>query len=135
MLPTLFRNQNQLKNNLFNLVTSFDYDWPFDVLNNEDRKAAHWTEDEKNYYYEVELPRFQKEEVQISVTNGILNIAAERKEKNKNSSFLASYHRSISIDGIKENDISAALKDGVLKITLPKTAETKDPKTKTINIE
>ena len=95
-----------------------------------------------SYLMLTDLPGMKKEDVRISVEDGVLTIAVEQKtEKNEgdaDSNFILrerrsmSMNRSFSLDGIDENGISAEYVDGVLHLTLPK--ETK-PEEKVRQIE
>lgn len=92
------------------------------------------TEDEKEYLIKAELPEVNKEDVKVTVENGILTITGERKfekeEKGKKyhrierayGSFVRSFTLPESAAGDK---VSADFKDGVLKVHLPKSAEAK----------
>jgi hypothetical protein len=73
-------------------------------------------------------------DIDISLTEGVLTIRGEkkqeRKEKEENYHFVersyGSFNRSIRLPGeIQGDKIKASCKEGVLKITLPKTEETK----------
>ena len=95
-----------------------------------------------SYLMLTDLPGMKKEDVRISVEDGVLTIAVEQKtEKNEgdaDSNFILrerrsmSMNRSFSLEGIDENGISAEYVDGVLHLTLPK--ETK-PEEKVRQIE
>ena len=85
-----------------------------------------------HYLLEADAPGFTKENVRVSVENGILTIAAETKqEDNKEEKGKYIYRerrygrtsRSFNLEGIDENGISAAFEDGVLKLNLPKKVE------------
>lgn len=89
---------------------------------------------ESEYILEAELPGFSKEDIRIDIKDGILTIRAERKsdaetrdESNRyvrRERHYGSFARSFDLDGIREEDISAAYRDGILRVTLPKA----DPK-------
>jgi HSP20 family protein len=72
-----------------------------------------------------------KDDVHVSIDEGVLTIAAETKqekeEKDKNYIYRERRYgrtcRSFNLDGIREEGIAAEYKDGVLKLTLPKAAE------------
>jgi HSP20 family protein len=99
------------------------------------------TEDEKEYLIKVELPEVKKEDVKVSVENGVLSISGERKfekeEKDKKfhrverayGSFLRSFTLPEGADGSR---VSAEFKDGLLKVHLPKSEKAK---TKSIEIK
>jgi HSP20 family protein len=91
-------------------------------------------ETDKEFSIKAEIPDVKKEDVKVSVDNGVLTIKGERKqekeEKNKKfhrvERFYGSFTRSFTIpDNVDENKIEASFKDGMLNLTIPKTAETK----------
>jgi HSP20 family protein len=89
-------------------------------------------EDEKEIIVKAELPEMKKEDVKVTVEQGVLSISGERKhekeEKNKKyhrveceyGSFLRSFTLPAGVSGEK---VSADFKDGVLKVHLPKEAK------------
>jgi len=101
---------------------------------------AEWTpsvdisEDYKEWLVKADLPEVKKEDVKVTVENGVLTVTGERQfekeEKNKKyhriersyGSFFRSFALPVGADGAK---VSAEFKDGVLKVHLPKTEEAK----------
>lgn len=91
-------------------------------------------EDEKEFLVKAELPEMKKEDVKVTVEEGVLTISGERKaekeEKSKKyhrieseyGSFLRSFALPAAIQGDK---VAAEFKDGMLKVHLPK--DTKGP--------
>ena len=91
-------------------------------------------EDEKEYLVKADLPEVKKDEVKVTVENGVLTITGERKmekeEKDKKyhrversyGNFLRSFTLPDGADGTKVN---AEFKDGVLKVHLPKSEKAK----------
>jgi HSP20 family protein len=99
-------------------------------------------EDGDHFYVEAELPGFKKEEVDITLENQTLTIAAERRVENKQgdgtkgelllherrySRFLRSFTLPPTVD---EGSVNARLADGVLTVTINKREETKPRKIK-----
>lgn len=84
-----------------------------------------------NYLMEAELPGVKKEDVQINVEDGMLTITAtmnNRTQEEENNYVLTerrsgSFTRSFSLENIREDEISAAYTDGILRLTLPKKEE------------
>ena len=84
-----------------------------------------------HYLLEADLPGVNKEDVRVSIDEGVLTIAAETRQEKEEKDRNYVYHerrygracRSFNLDGIKESDIAAEYKDGVLKLTLPKATE------------
>jgi len=99
------------------------------------RLNAEKTENEFNI--SVELPGMNKEDIQITFQDNILNISGEKKrddesdDKNNYHSerYFGKFSRSIGINsGVKLDDISADYKNGVLNISIPKAEEAKPKK-------
>ena len=91
-------------------------------------------EDDKEYIIKTELPEVKKEDVRVSVENGVLTITGERKfekeEKNKKyhrvERAYGSFARSFTLPEVAEADkVNAEFKDGVLKVHLPKSEKAK----------
>ena len=98
------------------------------------------SEDDKEYLLKAELPELRKEDVKVSVENGVLTLSGERKlakeEKDKKYHRLerayGSFLRSFSLpDDAEPAKVSAEFKDGVLKVHLAKNEKAK---TKTIEV-
>jgi HSP20 family protein len=91
-------------------------------------------EDDKEWLVKADLPEVKKEDVKVTVDNGVLTITGERKfekeEKDKKyhriersyGNFLRSFTLPDAADGAKVN---AEFKDGVLKVHLPKSEKAK----------
>ena len=100
------------------------------------RPAADIAETDKAYIIKAELPEVRKEDVDVSVHDGVITIRGERRyEKTDDSeqqhrieSFYGQFSRSFSLPSdVDQNGISAESKDGVLRVYLPKV-EAKQPK-------
>ena len=92
------------------------------------------SEDDKQYLIKAELPEMRREDVKVAVADGTLTISGERKFKQEEGG--TKYHRveraygrfgrSFSLpDNASPEKVTAELKDGVLKVHLAKTEETK----------
>jgi len=114
---------------------------PFQTLRkNGDKElmtVAEWapavdiTEDDKEYLVTAELPQVRKENVKVTVENGILSISGERKfekeEKGKKyhriersfGSFLRSFDLPDDADALK---VDAKFSDGILNVHVAKSA-------------
>jgi len=86
-------------------------------------------EDRDNeYYIELETPGVEKDEININFKNDNLVInwsrtREEKKEKSKKNRYersSGSFQRSFYVEGANFEKIEAELKNGVLKITIPK---------------
>ena len=86
-------------------------------------------ETDDSYVLEAELPGFKKEDIAIDIEDNYLTISAKREYKKEDKDkhnyirrerAYGSFTRSFDITGIDSNSITAAYKDGVLSLTLPK---------------
>jgi len=102
-----------------------------DAESSEWRPAANISETDKEYIIRAELPEVSKEDVDVSVHDGVITIKGERRfEKADDSekthrieSFYGSFARSFSLPAdVDEENIRAQSKDGVLRVHLPKAA-------------
>ena len=88
-------------------------------------------ETDKAYMLDIELPGYAKEDVQAELKDGYLTITAHKnenkEEKDSNGKFIrkerytGTCKRSFYVgDYLKQEDIKAAFKDGVLRLMVPK---------------
>jgi HSP20 family protein len=100
------------------------------------------SETDTAYLIKGEIPGVKKEAVKVTIENGMLTIQGERKQEKeeKGKKFhrvecsYGSFMRSFLVpDDADENNIKAEFKDGMLNVTLAKSAKAKD-KAKAINV-
>ena len=93
-------------------------------------------ESDKAYEITAELPGMDEKDIEVNVANGALTIKGEKKEEKeeKQKDYYVSERRYGSFeryfelpDGVDAGKIEAAFKNGVLRVTLPKTAEAQKP--------
>lgn len=92
-------------------------------------------ENDSNYIIEMDLPGFDKENIDLMLNDGYLEISAKMiKEENEDESekyirrerYYGECSRSFYVgEDILEEDIDAEFKNGILKVTIPKKEETK----------
>lgn len=82
----------------------------------------------------VELPGMRKEDIEISLHDGTLTISGERKRETSSNGekaerterYIGTFRRSIALPTrLDANKVSAAYRDGILTVTLPKAEEVK----------
>lgn len=104
-------------------------------------------ETDEGFELDVELPGYKKEELELELNGGYLNISAAKKTENEEKDteghvirrerYTGSMKRSFYVgDEITEEDIKARFEDGILKLAIPKKeVEEKIPEKKVIAIE
>lgn len=93
-------------------------------------------EDENHLYVEAEMPGFKREEVEITLENGVLTISGERRQQTDAKGehhlherrFTRVLRRFSLPNTVDENQVSAKLDSGVLHLTLNKREEVKPRK-------
>lgn len=89
-------------------------------------------EDEKQFLVKAELPEMKKEDIKVTVDDGVVSISGERKlekeEKNKRYHRIereyGTFLRSFTLPGgTSGENVSAEFKDGLLTVRLPKEAK------------
>ncbi len=91
-------------------------------------------ENDDQFIFHAELPGIDKKNVNISIKDNILTLSGEKQQKNEKKKL--NFHRIESSYGkfqrcfklpenIKQDDVTADFKDGILNITVPKTEKAK----------
>lgn len=89
-----------------------------------------YTEDDKAMVAEVQVPGFGKDDIEVNVHNGVLEIKGEKHDKqeegeSKKRSYMvreshASFYRSIALPKYADADgVSADFDNGILKVRVP----------------
>lgn len=99
-----------------------------------------YTEDDKQLLVEAHLPHFEDKDIDVRCNNGVLEIQAEKheKEEDKKKKYVvressSSFYRRIRLPQAADEDaISAHFEKGVLRVTVPFKA-LPEPKKITIN--
>jgi HSP20 family protein len=104
-----------------------------DVLGYDSTLPVGLAEEETRYLITAELPGVRKEDLRISVHEGLVTITAERKKAiPENATWLRNeistgqFVRTIQVPGeVKVEESSAELTNGVLHLVLPKSEKAK----------
>lgn len=106
--------------------------------------AVDISETENEYLVRAELPGINKEDVKVTLENGILTLSAETRSESeqregerviRQERQYGKYVRSLRLGkGINDQKVSANYKNGVLEIVVPKAEEVK-PKVIDVNIQ
>ena len=110
-------------------------------------KLADWsplvdiTEDDDEYLFKADLPEMKKDDIKVTMENGILYISGERraeKEEKKRKfhrleRFFGTFERTFTVpEDADPTKIVAEFRDGVLQIHLPKRPM---PEPKTVEVK
>ena len=88
------------------------------------------SQDEHEYLLKADLPEMKKDEVRVTVEDGVLSLSGERKteKEDKNRKFhrmersYGSFRRSFTLpEDTDSKKVTAEFRDGVLKVHLPTT--------------
>jgi HSP20 family protein len=89
-------------------------------------------QDKDQFTVVAELPGLKKEDIELSLHDGVLTISGERKQEKKaeegykNERFFGRFQRTVSLpSSVDGNKVKATYQDGILKIVLPKAEEAK----------
>lgn len=106
------------------------FDWPFVNENRPHVMRTDIQEVGSDYVLDIDLPGFEKKDLNLNLENGYLTVTAKREkvseEKDKKGRFIrqerfsGSFSRSYYVGDVKEETVKAAYDKGVLTITFPK---------------
>ena len=91
----------------------------------------------------IELPGMKREDIDISLHDGMLTISGERKQEKKigegetfrSERYFGRFHRTVTLPTMVNPDkVKASYKDGILMVDLPKAEEAK-PKQIEVHVE
>jgi HSP20 family protein len=126
---TLHREMNRLFDDVFRGfdLAPFGSDRFFD-------RAVGWpnmevSETDSEVKVTAELPGLEEKDVQVEFANGTLAIKGEKKSETEDRDRLFSeryygrFERRIPVEDVDEDKVSAAFKNGVLTVTMPKVPQ------------
>ncbi len=106
----------------------------FGELNGQSHAPLSMWADQDHFWVEAEMPGVAEADVEITVHKDVLTIKAERKPEEGrrylyNGRSFGRFERSVRLpEPVDVEAVNASLKDGVLTIELPKSAEAKPRK-------
>lgn len=144
----LVPRNNNLGFSLFdNMFDDMFRDPFFTNSNNTKLMKTDIQEKDNNYILDMDLPGYEKEDIKAQLKDGYLTITAQKNTSNDDKDEEGNYirrerycgkcSRSFYVgDSIKEEDIKANFKNGILQLTFPKeVARKEDEETKYITID
>ena len=100
------------------------------------------SDSEREVRVTAEVPGMSEKDVELLMENGVLTLRGEKKSENEDKDrgyserMYGRFERRIALpDGVKEEGANASFRDGVLTVTLPKSAEAQKGRRIPINVE
>ena len=99
------------------------------------------SEDDQGYLLKADLPEMKKDDVRVTVEDGILSVSGERKSQKEDQKkkfhrierSFGTFRRSFTLpEDADSTKVTAEFRDGVLKVHLPTTTT---PKSKAIQVK
>jgi len=148
-MPSRIAAPNALLREMERMLEEFneDFDYPLwpSMLTSPPRfPAVDVKEDENEYSVMADLPGVSKEEVNVMVGDGVLDISAKREKESEEEKEgyirkergYYSFHRRLALpDDADEEGLEAKLEDGVLKLTLPKKKKEEKETKKKVDVK
>ena len=135
---TLIKWKNQPASSLPTVFSDFFGDFFNDSVMNRDYfksvPAVNISERPNDYFIEMAVPGYSKDDFKVNVENDVLTISGERKNELKDETTrftrkefsYTSFQRTFTMpEQVEADKIGAEYKDGVLSLTLPKKEEAK----------
>ncbi len=121
-----FREMDELMSRYHRIgLSKGDTDWA---------PAVDIKESKEEYLIEADLPGVNKDDIKVSVHNGVLTLQGERRVEKEDKDekhhrverFYGHFTRSFSLpEDVEEDKINADSKDGIIKVHLPKAKKAK----------
>src|SRR6201982_1076790 len=114
---------NRIGNGETHLLTVADWSPEVDI-----------SEDDREYLLKADLPEMKKDDVRVTVEDGILCVSGERRSEKEDQKkkfhgierSFGSFHRSFTLpEDADSTKVTAEFRDGVLKVHLPTTTKAK----------
>jgi HSP20 family protein len=118
------------------------FEWPFRSFNSPAEAAlfSGWSpaidihQDKDSVYVTCEVPGMKKEDIDITLHEGMLTLSGERKREEevkdgetfRSERFFGKFHRTFTLPTpVVEGKVKASYQNGILTVTLPKAEEAK----------
>jgi HSP20 family protein len=87
------------------------------------------SETDKEVKVTAEVPGLEEKDLNVELANGVLTISGEKKseaedkERRFSECYYGRFERRIPVDDVDQDKVSAAFKNGVLSVTMPKVPQ------------
>ena len=135
---TLHREMNRMFDDIFRGFDLAPFG-PARALNGLGWPQIDIDETDKEVRITAELPGLEEKDVSLEIANGILAISGEKKSESEDKSrrfserYYGRFERRIPLQDVDEDKTSATFKNGILTITVPKSAEANNVRRISIN--
>lgn len=148
-MKTPIQNKSTLTSNMwddvFDVTRLFSSPWMREMRDFGGVPAVNIQENEQEYLIECEVPGFSKKDIQITVENDVMTIAAkvEKNEEEQKKNYTRreftskSFSRSFQLpaNAVKKDDIAAQYENGILKLQVPKVAQNQGSVSRTVEVK
>lgn len=124
-------NYRRRDNDLFRMFDDFEKSFFSNVREPMLSMRTDIKDEGDHYLLEADLPGFDKKDINVEVDGGMMTISAthseKKEEKDKEGNYVSrerrygSFTRTFDVAGIDDDKITGDYKDGVLRLTLPKS--------------
>jgi HSP20 family protein len=87
------------------------------------------SENDKEVRVTAELPGLEEKDVEVQLSDGVLTIKGEKRTETEDNDrlfserFYGRFERRIPVDDVDEDKVNASFRNGVLVVTLPRSAD------------
>ena len=135
---TLHREMNRMFDDVFRGFDLASFG-PTRTLNGLGWPHIDIDETDKEVRITAELPGLDEKDVSLEFANGVLSISGEKKTESEDKArrfserYYGHFERRIPLEDVDGDKIAATFKNGILTITVPKSAEAKNVRRIAIN--
>lgn len=131
---SLFAEMDRMFDEFFNRRWLRPLGWPRAFAEIGELPSVDVVDREQDVLVRVAVPGYRKEDIEVSVSNGVLTIKGETKSEKKEEKgdyyaaeiMQGAFSRSIALPAeVQEEKASASLKDGILELVFPKAEKSK----------
>ena len=127
---TLHREMNRMFDDVFRGFDLAPFGAPR-ALNGPGWPRIDIDETDKEVRITAELPGLDEKDVSLEIANGVLSISGEKKSESEDKDrrfserYYGRFERRIPLDDVEDDKASATFRNGVLSVTVPKSAAAK----------
>lgn len=87
------------------------------------------TDEEDQVQIQVEIPGYEKDEVNVELVDNLLKISAQKEKEDTGGRYRGQFYQSFRLSkDFKSEEINASLENGLLTVRLPRSEKTKPRK-------